>query len=153
MPRTRASKKPAEYDDLAKAIHRAIDVLEATGAISNNGADPDAAFYNGYCARACAAYAYLAEHEPKAKKLVKNPAMKLKFLKEPGAAYGDSHYWLESEDGQVLDLIFEQRKRLPRGIAYERGRGGTVRRDRTDKSVPLAKDTKAIITIVRAALR
>src|SRR4051812_37787092 len=105
-----AGRRPAEYDDLARVVHAAIELLEEAGKLRDGGADPDYAPFNGYCARACAAYAYLAEHDTIARRLGKNPGMKLKRLKEPGAAYGESHYWLEDDEGRVLDLIFRARK-------------------------------------------
>jgi hypothetical protein len=46
----------------------------------------------------------------------------IKKLKEQGATFGDSHYWLEDAEGRILDLIFRDRKRLARGIAYKRGK-------------------------------
>jgi len=78
--------------------------------------------------------------------------MKLRRLKERGAVYGDSHYWLEDDEGRVLDLIFVDRKRLPRDIRYERGTGASVLKDRRNKRLPARKDTQRIISVVRAAL-
>ena len=54
--------------------------------------------------------------------------------------------------GRILDLIFRERKRLPRDIAYTRGKGASVRRDRRDTSLPAAKDTQRIIAVVRTAV-
>jgi hypothetical protein len=53
----------------------------------------------------------------------------------------------------VLDLIFEERKRLPRNIAYRDGKGASVQRDRSNPALPAAKDTQRIISVVQAALR
>jgi hypothetical protein len=152
-PDNAQGKTVAEYDDLARVIHAAIETLEAAGQISDRGAEKRYAPFNGYCARACAAYAYLAEHEPSAQAKSTNLGMKLKKLKEQGAPYGDSHYWLEDDEGRVLDLIFCKRKRLPRDIPYRDGKGATVRRDRRDTRLPAAKDTQRIIAVVRAAIR
>ena len=145
-------KRAAAYDDLARAIHGAIVTLEATGAIGPADADPDYAPFNGYSARACAAYVYLSSHEPRAVPLCENPGMRLKKLKEPGSKFGESHYWLEDDDGRVLDLVFTDRKRLPGDIKYAKGKGGSVRRDRHDSNLPARKDTQRIIALVRAAL-
>jgi hypothetical protein len=79
-------KRPADYDDLARTIHAAIETLEAAGKIHDGGAEPGYAPFNGYCARACAAYAYLVEHDPTAAAMAKNHGMKLKRLKEEGAS-------------------------------------------------------------------
>ncbi len=53
-------KSAAPYDDLARAIHSAIDLLESTKVITAEDADADYGHYNGYCARACSAYSCLA---------------------------------------------------------------------------------------------
>lgn len=150
--RSAGRKSPAEYDDLARTVHAAIETLEAAGKIDDAGADEDYGAFNGYCARACAAYAYLVEHEPKAREISRNTDMKLKRVKEPGARYGESHYWLENDEGRVLDLIFRERKRLPSDIPYGEGKGAAVRRDRLDPRLPAAKDAQKIIAVVRAAL-
>lgn len=126
--------------------------LEAAHAIAIPDVDADLAPYNGYCARACTAYWYLAKHEPRAQQLSKNPGMALKRLKEPRSAYGDSHYWLEDDEGQILDLIFVERKRLPPDIAYTNGKGVGFQRDRLHKDLPARKDTQRIIAVVHAAL-
>jgi hypothetical protein len=78
--------------------------------------------------------------------------MKLKVLRESGAAYGDSHYWLEDEDGHVLDLIFRERRKLKKGIAYDDGMGGSVLRAKTNKRLPAKKEAQRIIRVVEAAL-
>lgn len=146
-----ATKRLAPYDDLARLIHSAIETLEIAGTIKN---DPDTGSFDfdGYCARACSAYQYLAAHDPRAAKLSVNPGMRLKRLKERGAAYGDSHYWLEDDEGRVLDLIYTDRRRLPRGIPYARGKGASVQKDRKDKTLPASKETQRIIGVVCAAL-
>lgn len=150
--RTRTGKRAATYDGLARAIHGAIETLEAAGAIGADDADPDYAPFNGYCARACAAYVYLSSHDPRAARLCENAGMRLKKIKEPGSKFGESHYWLEDGEGRVLDLIFTERKRLARDIPYDEGKGGTVQRDRHDSDLPARKDTQRIIAVVRAAL-
>ena len=115
-------KRAAAYDDLARAIHGAIVTLEATGAIGPADADPDYAPFNGYCARACAAYVYLSSHEPRAVPLCENPGMRLKKLKEPGSKFGESHYWLEGDDGRVLDLVFTDRNACPQISSTQKAR-------------------------------
>jgi hypothetical protein len=83
----RRGKRTAKYDDLARAIHGAIETLEATGAVGPGGVDTDDAPFNGYCARACAAYLYLSGHDPLAAPLCENPRMRLKKIKEPGSKF------------------------------------------------------------------
>jgi hypothetical protein len=151
MPRS-SKKRAARYDDLAVLVHRAIDLLEDAELIDNGGADETFARYNGYCARACSAYAYLAEFDQRAAARADHHGMRLRVLREPDAEYGDSHYWLESDDGEVLDLIFEQRKKPHRRIPYDEGKGAAVMKARHDKHLPARKDTQRIIAVVQAAL-
>lgn len=146
-------KTPAPYDKLARMIHDAIELLETAGTIEKPQLSRRHAPYNGYCARAGSAYQYLAKHDPRARKLSDNREMSLKRLKRPGSAYGDSHYWLEDDEGRVLDLIFEERKRLSRSIDYGAGKGASVLRDRLDKRLPAKKETQRIIAVVQTALK
>lgn len=146
------TKTVAKYDDLARLVHEAILLLEAARKLENEGADTGYAPFNGYCARARSAYSYLADHVPAARALCDNPEMKLKVLREKGAVYGESHYWLEDDSGRVLDLIFRERKRLKRGIRYQDGKGASVLKAKTDKRMPARKETQRIIRVVEAAL-
>lgn len=133
-------------------IHAAIDLLGSGGLIDARGADPDFSPYNGYCARACAAYGYLVAHDAPARRLSQNQTLKLKRLSNPGAEYGDSHYWLEDADGRVLDLIFGRQRRLSRHIDYGSGMGAAVRRNSKDRNLPAAKDTQRMIAVIQTAL-
>ncbi|MDQ3645291.1 MAG: hypothetical protein M3356_07290 [Actinomycetota bacterium] len=139
-------KRRAAFDELAELVQRAIDLLETAGTIEK----PDLREYDGYCARACAAYKYLVEQDTNARELSQYPNVRLKRLKEPGSGPGESHYWLEDYEGNVLDLTFNERRRLSRSIDYGAGKGASVLTD--SDGLPKRKDTQRIIAVVQAAL-
>jgi hypothetical protein len=84
----------------------------------------------------------------------------VKTLKEPGAAYGASHYWLVFADGddakqEILDLNFAPGEELDDLYPYDdpHVRKASWLRDRTDSKLPARHDTKRIIEAVRAKVR
>lgn len=106
----------APLDDLGRMVQEAIDDLAAApDGIEREGADPPPR-YNGYCARACQAYIYLAR-DSRTRRFASDPDATPMFHKEEGAEYGDSHYWLETRAG-VMDLIFAPDDEPDPGFPY-----------------------------------
>jgi hypothetical protein len=84
-----------ELDDLGRLIQGRIEDLEAAGEIESPEDSGGPGRFNGYCARACIAYDYLVREVAEARRLSWDPDdVVVKTLKESGAGYGESHYWL-----------------------------------------------------------
>jgi len=99
--------------------------------------DPDVEF-DGYCARSCAAYKYLVEHDTRAAELAADPDVTLRPAKPDG--FAESHYWLVNSAGEILELnlgAYDKPFRYP----YRDGTGASVLRDRRDPTRPARKDT------------
>ena len=86
----------------------------------------------------------------------------VKTLKEPGAGYGESHYWLvfgDADDAQqaILDLNFAPGEEPDDDDLYPYHhpdvKKASWRRDRKDSKLPNRNDTKKIIEAVKAKLR
>lgn len=126
----------ADIDELGLRIQRAIDELLEEGKIARDRTGqekqpgrlgrwldrvaPAHPRYEGFCARSCAAYRFLAMNE-RTRDLSSYPGAVPKRYKPKG---GESHYWMQTEDGRVLELNNGPNDRPDRKYcAYERGNG------------------------------
>lgn len=139
----------ADIDDLGRMIQKAIERLEARREIEAWYDGPPPRF-NGYCARACAAYVYLAK-DTRTRPYARHPAAKVKFHKEPGAEYGDSHYWLETRSG-IMDLIFGPGERPSHRYPYDEKRGRGFPPSEKGGRYPQSHDARKIMDEVWSAL-
>ena len=167
-PRKRARTEEevwfTELDDLGRLIQGRIEDLEAAGEIEPPEDTGGPGRFNGYCARACIAYDYLVREVAEARRLSWDPDdVVVKTLKESGAGYGESHYWLvfgDADDARraILDLNFapgEDPDDPDDPYPYHDSdvRKASWRRDRKDPKLPNRNDTKKIIEAVKAKLR
>ena len=150
-----------EVDDLGRLIQGTIEKLAAAGKVEPAEDTGGPGLFDGYCARACIAYDYLVREVAEARGLSWDPDdVVVKTLKEPGAGYGESHYWLvfgDADDAQraILDLNFAPGEEPDDLYPYHdrRVRKASWRRDRKDPKLPARNDTKKIIEAVKAKLR
>ncbi len=90
-----------EPDAPGRLIQDAIEELEEEGELESEHGGPPPRF-NGYCARACQAYVHLVRDE-RAAQVASHRNATVRVHREKGSRYGESHYWLKTEDG-IMDL-------------------------------------------------
>lgn len=142
-------------DELGARIQCAIlDLMQRRGPgqllrrVPDFDARCDPAF-EGFCARACEAYVFLAE-DPRTGPLG-DPSVEARYVKH-SEARGDSHYWLQNKAG-IMDLNFGPDDDAdPDYCDYEAGRYPSrtdgFRRWKPDERYPRNADARKIMDAV-----